>query len=139
MLTMLGALAAVTLTIAGFLWHQGATLVLPFASVEVLALAVAVAAHGRHVGDAECIEWHDGRLHVEIVRGTRTEHHELGPGWVDVHASGRESLVRLSSRGHWVDVGRHLRPEHRPLLAKELRSVLREHSVGDRPKCHGTV
>jgi uncharacterized membrane protein len=35
------------------------------------------------------------------------------------------SLIELSGKGRRVSVGRYLRPELRPVLAREIRSALR--------------
>lgn len=126
LLAAYGGLSVLSLGIAGFFWSHGATLVMPFAWLEILAVGAAIAVHGRHVGDRERIEWSDGRMTVELVDGTRTDRIEFVAGGVRVEPQPHaRSLVRLTGRGRTVEVGRHVRPEWRPLLAKELRDVLR--------------
>ena len=124
------ALCILSFGIAGFFWTYGATLVLPFAWAEMMAVGAALWVYGRHAGDRERIEFRQGRVTVELTHGSRVDRVELGPEWVSVEPRhGASSLIELSSRGRKVAVGRHLRPELRPLLAKELREVLREHCV----------
>jgi uncharacterized membrane protein len=130
LLAAYAALCILSLGIAGFFWTQGATLVMPFAWAEMIAVGAALWVHGRHAGDRERIEFRRGRVTVELTRGARTDRVELGPEWVSVGPRrGSSSLIELSSRGRTVAVGRHLRPELRPLLAKELREVLGECGV----------
>ena len=126
MCAVLAALAVLSLTVAGFLWSQGATLVLPFAVIEVVALAVALRVFAMHATDAERISLVDGALLVEREVGGRLERVAFAREWVRIDApSDRASLVGLSGQGHSVSVGRHLRADLRPLLAKEIRHALR--------------
>lgn len=119
-------LCLVSLGVAGFFWAQGATLVLPFASVEVVAVGVAIWAYARHAADNELIRLHAGRLVVECAHGRHTERAEFQPDWVRVEpAHGDGSLIELSGRGQKIAVGRFVRPELRRQLADELRWALR--------------
>ena len=102
-------LSGVSLGIAGIFWWLGATLVMPFAWLEVLAVGVALLVHARHVTDRECIWLQGGLLTVERASGARTE--------------------RCEFCTEWVRVGRFVRPELRRQLADELRWVLRRHEA----------
>jgi len=116
----------VSLAIATAFWLQGATLVLPFAWLEVAALAGAAWAHARHAGDRECIRLEADRLTVEHACGARTERVEFASAWVRVEpVAGDRSLVELSGQGQRIEVGRYVRPELRRQLAEELRWALR--------------
>lgn len=129
LLQVYGLLCAVSLGVATLCWSLGATLVMPFAWLEMGALGLALWVHGRHVGDRERIAWRQGCVTVETTDGSSAQRVEFGPGGVRVATvGGGEALIELSSRGLHVSVGRHTRPELRPLLAKELRDVL-----GSRP------
>lgn len=122
----LGMLCAACLGVAAVLWWFGARLVLPFAALEVAAVAVALWMYSRHAADRESIEWHDGRLTVEHRCGSKVERFEFAPGWVRVEpALGDGSLIELSARGRTVAVGRYVAAAQRPLLADEIRGVLR--------------
>ncbi|MEP7297824.1 MAG: DUF2244 domain-containing protein [Burkholderiales bacterium] len=120
------SLCAVSLGIAAMFWLQGATLVMPFATVEVLALCAALLIYSRHATDFEAICLAAGRLTVEYTSGRTTRRVEFAPSWVRVepeHSDG--SLVELSGQGQRISVGRFVRPELRRQLADELRWALR--------------
>ncbi len=122
----LACLGFLSLSVAGFFWLQGAWMVLPFSLLEVLALVVAFVWHGRHAADGERISWREGRLSVEHEEaGQRKQHEFAGPSVrVDLE-HGRSCRVSLRDRGRTVEVGRYIRPELRPLLARELSLAMR--------------
>jgi uncharacterized membrane protein len=112
--------------IAAMFWLQGASLVLPFATLEVAAVGLALLIYARHAADSESIRLQQGRLIVERAHGRRTEHIEFQPDWVRVEPEhGDGSLIELSGRGQKISVGRFVRPELRRQLADELRWALR--------------
>ena len=120
------ALSVVSLGIASGFWHQGATLVLPFAGAEVLLLGVAMLAYARHAADGEHIRLGRHALTVVSTSGGRTESIDFQPAWVRVEPEhGDGSLVELSGQGRSIVVGRFVRPELRRQLAEELRWALR--------------
>ena len=120
------SLCVLSLGIGVFFWWHGATLVLPFAWLEVLALGAALLVYARHAADSDRIHLHDGRLVVERASGGRVERVEFTPEWVRVEPEhGDRSLVRLSGQGRRIAVGRFVRPELRRHLASELRWALR--------------
>jgi uncharacterized membrane protein len=119
-------LSVLSLGIASLFWLQGATLVIPFAGAELLALGLAMLVYARHAADGEDIRL--GRAALTVVRtcGTRTECVEFQPMWVRVEPEhGDRSMVELSGQGRRVAVGRFVRPELRSQLAEELRWALR--------------
>ena len=125
------SLAVLSLAIGTFFWVQGATLVMPFAWVELAAVAVALLLYARHATDCETIHLQAGRLVVEHVSGRVVERVEFSPTWVRVEpAHGGRSLIELSGQGQRICVGRFVRPELRRQLADELRWALRR-SQGD--------
>ena len=120
------SLCALSLAIAGFFWMQGATLVMPFASLEILAVGAALLVYSRHATDSERIRLQPGRLTVERVFGRQVERAEFAPAWVRVEPEhGERSLIELSGQGQRIAVGRFVRPELRRQLAEELRWALR--------------
>lgn len=120
------SLCGVSTAIAAFFWSHGATLVLPFACLELAAVGAALLCYARHATDAESIVLADGRLSVEQQWGTQVRRVDFQPAWVRVEPEGgRRSLVALSGEGRSVAVGRHLRPELRGELAEEIRRALR--------------
>jgi uncharacterized membrane protein len=123
------ALSVLSLGIGAGFWLHGATLVLPFTGVELLALAIAMAFHARHAADAEEIRLGRHTLSVVCRRGGRVERMEFQPAWVRVEPErGDRSLIEMSGEGRRIAVGRFVRPELRRQLADELRWALRRWS-----------
>ena len=120
------SLAAISLCISGFFWFQGATLILPFALLELLALGASFLMVARHATDGETIVLRDGRLVVELEHGGKLERSEFRTIWVRVEPGACErSLIQVSGEGKTVKVGRYVRPELRAVLAREIRMALR--------------
>lgn len=120
------SMCVVSLAVAGFFWSQGATLVLPFAVLELIAVAVAFLAYARHAADSERIRLLEGRLVVEQEMAGRTKRCEFAREWVRVAPSEENGqMIELCGGGQSVTVGRFVRPELRPVLAQEIRQALR--------------
>lgn len=126
LVAVFGSLALISLVVAGALWSQGAPLVVPFAGLEIAALAAALLAYARHAADREHLVLRSGRLTVECTLGRSVERAEFEPSWVRVEpAAGDRSLIELTGQGQRIEVGRFVRPEQRRALADELRFALR--------------
>ena len=126
LLAFYASLCVLSLVIAGLFWMRGATLVMPFAGVELLAVGSALLLYARHAADREVIRLRPGRLTVRRVHGPHVEQVEFVPAWVRVEPeSGDRSLIELSGQGRRISVGRFVRPELRRQLAEELRWALR--------------
>lgn len=120
------SLCAVSLGIGMFFWFLGATLVVPFAILELLAVGFAFVVYARHAADGEHISLRDGQLVVELESAGKLERAEFSREWARVEPRmGNGSLIELSGRGTTIRVGRFIRPELRPLLANEIRLALR--------------
>lgn len=120
------SLCLVSVAVGAFFWIQGAKLVMPFASLEILAVGAALLVYSRHATDSERIRLQPGRLTVERVFGRRVERAEFAPAWVRIEPEhGDRSLIELSGQGQRIAVGRFVRPELRRQLAEELRWALR--------------
>ena len=120
------SLCVVSLGIATFFWIQGATLVMPFAWAELLAVGSAFVLYARHARDGEKIVLQGGQLVVELESAGRTQREAFSREWVRVEPkSGDGSLIEVSGQGRSIRVGRHLRPELRPALAREIRFAVR--------------
>lgn len=121
------SLCVVCLGISVVFWGQGATMVLPFAWLELAAVGAAFIAYARHATDGERISLQGPRLVVELENAGRLERTEFHRDWVRVEPrSDDRSLIEVSGRGQSVQVGRYVRPELRPILAQEIRRALRE-------------
>ncbi|WP_426145729.1 DUF2244 domain-containing protein [Polaromonas sp. DSR2-3-2] len=117
------SLCLACLGVAAFLSSQNASVVMTFA---LLAIGTAFVVYSRHAGDTEKIVLQDGQLVVELETAGRTERAAFNREWVRIeprHDDG--SLIEVSGQGRSVRVGRHVRPELRPLLAREIRFALR--------------
>ena len=121
------SLCVVSLGIAAFFWLQGATLILPFAWLELAAVGLAFLVYARHASDGERISLKGRQLVVELENAGQLQRAEFNRDWVRVEpVADDRSLIQLSGQGRRVNVGRYVRPELRPMLAQELRRALRE-------------
>jgi uncharacterized membrane protein len=121
------SLCVVTLGIGGLFWAQGAVLVLPFAWLELAAVGIAFVVYARHAADREHILLTDRQLVVELENAGHLERAEFHRDWVRVEPEADDrSLIEVSGQGRRVIVGRYVRPELRPALAREIRRALRE-------------
>lgn len=122
---LFASLCVVSLGIATFFWAQGARMVMPFAWLELIAVGIAFLVYARHASDGEKILLRGGQLVVELETAGRTERAEFNREWVRVEPKSDDgSLIEVSGQGKSVKVGRHLRPELRPELAREIRYAL---------------
>ena len=123
---MFGALCILSLAIAAYFWWQGATLIMAFAWVELLAVGTALLMYSRHAADQENIALRGGKLTVAHTSGNTVETAEFAPEWVSVEpVTGDESLIEVFGQGRRIEVGRFVRPELRRQLANELRHAVR--------------
>ena len=77
-------------------------------------------------GTAKKFPLNGGQLVVELETAGRLQRAEFNREWVRVEPKdGDGSLIEVSGQGRTVRVGRHVRPELRPALAREIRRVLR--------------
>jgi uncharacterized membrane protein len=126
LLAVYASLCVISLGIATYFWVRGATLVMPFAWAELIAIGVALLVYARHATDGERIALRPGRLTVEWLNGGRIERAEFVPQWVRVEPRHDDrSLIELSGQGRMIAVGRYVRPEQRRALADEFRAALR--------------
>jgi uncharacterized membrane protein len=120
--------AALSLLIATAWAVMGALWVVPFAGLEIGALAIAFIAYGRRVGDFERIQLNDECLLVEVCEGAQLSRYEFVPAWANVETCragpGCEVVVRCRDRQ--IVVGRYLDEDGRASLARELTVRLRE-------------
>jgi len=127
------ALAVLLALIGGFAFAvgiafalHGAWPILPFAGLEIAALAAAFYLNGRHAADYERIALEDGSLVVEVRDGERVTTHRFNPHWVqiDVNETPRDVRLALRSHGKALEIGRHLDAPGRERLAQEVRGRL---------------
>lgn len=117
------SLCLVSLGMAAFMASQNASAVMTFA---LLAIGTVFVVYARHAGDTEKIFLQDGQLVIESETAGRTERAAFNRQWVRIEPKNEDgSLIEVSGQGRSVRVGRHVRPELRPLLAREIRFALR--------------
>ena len=123
LLCVLAFLGCVSLGIAVAFACLGAWPVLPFAGVEVLALALAFYLNGRHAADYERIALVRGRLVVEASDAGCVRRNEFSMPWLrlEERRQGPDLHVVLRSGAAAIEVGRHLNTEQRASLAERLR------------------
>ncbi|MEO8124649.1 MAG: DUF2244 domain-containing protein [Burkholderiales bacterium] len=120
------SLCVLSLGLASVFWLRGATMVMPFAWIEMLLVGVALLVYARHAADSERIALRGDQLTVENTSGSRVECVDFQPAWVRVEPRhGDHSLIDLSGQGRRISVGRFVRPELRVQLADEVRWALR--------------
>jgi uncharacterized membrane protein len=126
LLVLLGAMMLVSLGIGVAFAVAGAWMVLPFAGVEMVALAAAFYLHGRHAGDYERLALSTQDLVVEVREGEKTRRASLNPAWVQLaeRDSVRDYRLALVAHGREIEIGRHLDDPRRRDLADKLRSAL---------------
>ena len=121
-------LCGLSLGAAGFLGSRGFSSAMTGVLLALLAVGTAFVLYARHAGDAEKILLQGGQLVIELESAGRTERAEFRRESVRVEPRhGDGSLIEVSGQGRTVQVGRHVRPELRPMLAREIRWALRSH------------
>lgn len=122
---VLMALGAVSAAVSVFFWMHGAWLVLPFAVLEVGALAMAFFWYARHAIDGDRLWLRDNRLWVESRRGGVVEQRSVDGTWLRVDPPGtpREGIA-LRGGAAVLEVGRHATAARRAQVAREIRQAL---------------
>jgi len=120
-----GTLAVVSLLIAAAWAATGAWIVVPFALIEVGALAVAYFVYGRHAGDYERIVATRERLTIERSSGARLDRLEREPVRVRIEYGGSSrEPIRLVTGSEEIAIGRFVPDERKAELVRELRGAL---------------
>lgn len=120
------SLCVLSLGVAGFFWARGATLVLPFAMLELLAVGTAFLVYARHATDGERVRLLERTLVIEQETAGRVLRCEFAREAVRVVSqAGAPSLVEVRAGGQTVQIGRFVRAELRPALAREISQALR--------------
>jgi uncharacterized membrane protein len=122
-----GCICALSLMIGTFFWLLGATYVLAFTCLEIVVVGVAFLIYARHATDGDWVTITESQVIVETERAGQRIKAQLDPYWVKIVAPNDEkSLIELSEKGRFVYVGRHIRPEQRVIVAKEIKHALRK-------------
>lgn len=120
------SLCLMSVAIGSVFWFQGAMLVLLLAALELLAVGAGFLLYARHATDGERIYLQGANLVVELENAGKLERAEFRRESVRVEPKlADRSLIELSGQGRSINVGRFVRPELRPVLAREIRMALR--------------
>lgn len=123
---LLGVFVAFALSsamLALLFWVRGAHLVAPFTGLEVVAVGAALLVYARHAADYERIAIGAEAIVVEWMRGGREGRAVFDPRRTRIQTQAG-GLVQVSEQGRRAEIGRHLRPERRPSLARDLRRAV---------------
>ena len=121
-------LAAIPGTIGlGLALFLGAWLVLPFAGIEIAALAAAFVWVARHIGDYEKVTVEGDRLIVEVQDAVGLRRHEMNVRWARlvVESRGGEARLALRSHGREIEIGRLLDRAGKLEWGRRLHNALR--------------
>ncbi len=129
----LGMVAAVLGGYALMLAGRGFWLVLPFAGLELGALAVALQVSARRASRVEAVEIDDRNLRIRRENPSSTATAAFASGWARVRLTpGRDRhahRLEVGSHGHWVELGRFLTEAERRRAADILARALEPHSA----------
>lgn len=114
-----GAIALVCSGIAGAFALAGAPYVLPFAGVELAALALAFRWIERHAGDYERVTLRGDALEIEVGDAQRVARRTFNLRWAQVTADGQGLAVR--ERGSAFAFGRLMTQDERAQVVRALR------------------
>jgi uncharacterized membrane protein len=126
-LMFLGLIAAISLAIASGFALLGFWIVLPFAGLELVALAVGLYAVGHRLSRCEVITVEGATVEVETGYRYPQERNRFLRSWVTVEreAQGRHhSRLLLRSHGKEIELGACLTEDEKGALERELRRLL---------------
>jgi len=109
---------------------HGLWLILPFAGLELVAVAIAFVCYGRRAADYERITLAENHVTIERVEGVRAVSWRFAAAWARVEVEEAERSwadrvrVFIVARGERVEIGRHLPAPRRRLLAQEIFAAL---------------
>ncbi len=128
-MALLGALTTLSLAFAVFLWwFAGAWMILPFAGLEIIGVAVAFWWLERSADDRDCIEVAGGRVNVNRYRGQFAQRFEFSRDWLLTELKrdrmGGARGVRLLQSGRCVELLEFLPVSQQHQALRELRAAL---------------
>jgi uncharacterized membrane protein len=127
----LAAIAATTFGVAGAAAAIGAWPVMPFAGLEIAALALAFRLVRMHDADFERLEIGDHEVRLEARDAKRMTRFVANRPWarVVVREHGARCTLRLAYAGRTVPLGRLMSDEGRRQLAEDLRGKIALHEM----------
>lgn len=127
------ALSALALTIGVTFTLAGAWLVLPFAALEIVVVAVLCRWLYRHLDDCELVIIDSDRVKVIKRRGTRSLQYDFSRYWVRVwfeeeRGTPAPGRLLIGSHGKCVSLAEDITEVDRATVAQELKQLLRRTS-----------
>jgi uncharacterized membrane protein len=103
----------------------GAWIVLPFAAIELLILAVAFLVYARHARDQERITLAQDCVRVEVLLGESLRRVEFPRAWLRCRMEETpKGMVRLDGPSGGIEVGRFVSLDDRKRFFEEFRLAL---------------
>jgi len=118
-------LGIISISIGTVFYIMGATLVLPFALLEILALVAAYIYNAVHANDYERLSIENEHVFFESKFGRRRSEENFRRSLTRVLPSEREQLVHIAQGQRNIHFGKNLHATLRSLLETEVKHALR--------------
>ena len=128
-MVVLGAVASISLSFAMFLWwFAGVWMILPFAGLEIMCVAVAFWWLERAVDDRDCVEVTESWVKINRYRRQQAQRFEFSRGWLSMELK-RDRMgglrgVRLLQSGRCVELLEFLPVSEQHQALRDLRAAL---------------
>jgi uncharacterized membrane protein len=123
LITVFGALAVLSVTIGLLFWALGAFLVLPFALMETLLLAVTFLYHARSLANYDELVLNEYFLIIRKERFGKMVEHRFNRGFCRVSMSrDRYPVIRIEESGRCVEFGQWVRSTEVGTIFNELKT-----------------
>jgi uncharacterized membrane protein len=128
LMTIFALLAGLSVTIGLVFWAMGAFLVLPFALMETLLLAVTFLYHARSLANYDELVLNDYFLIIRKERFGKTVEHRFNRSFCRVSMSReRYPVIRIEESGRCVEFGQWVRPTEVGAIFNELKLINQRH------------
>jgi len=115
LITALGLIAGISISISIFFWFVGVPWILPFALLETILITIAFIIHAKSVCDFDEITLHEDKLIVRQERKGQILEHRFKRGFFQVSMMQQEKApIRIHESGKHVQIGEWL--THRETL-----------------------
>ena len=128
-MAVLGAVTTLSLSFAVFLWwFAGVWMIVPFAGLEIMCVAVAFWWLERAADDRDCVEVTETRVKIDRYRGQHAQRFEFNRGWLSTELKrdrmGGSHGVRLRQSGRCVELLEFLPVSEQHQALRDLRAAL---------------
>jgi uncharacterized membrane protein len=125
LMTVFGVLAGLSLTIGLVFWAMGAFLVLPFALMETLLLAVTFLYQARSLANYDELMLDDYFLIIRKERFGKTIEHRFNRSFCRVSMSQEKyTVIHVEESGRFVEFGHWARPTEIGEIFNELKTQI---------------